>query len=340
MQQEQAFDPHEREAGMTTRRSTLQGMAAGAWSLAAGRVFAQDDRSPITILVGIGASMDFVGRLIAEQLHDALGRPAVVLAKLGAGQRIALAETKRSAPDGRTLLFSTSGPFAIYPNIYNRLDYDPVADFTPIAGVSSFDVAIATGPQTGAADMKALIGWARSRPAGDVVFGSAPGNGSLSHFVGISLGLATRIPMTHVAYKESGAGTIDLSTGRLPIMISGLNAFVEMHRAGKVRIVAVSGDARSPLVPEVPTLREAGVDLSSATSTGVFGPARMAPELVARLHGAIAPMLSRPAVLEKLAGQSMTPWPATPQQLAASLAEERQRFEALVRTSGYVREDA
>jgi tripartite-type tricarboxylate transporter receptor subunit TctC len=146
--------------------------------------------------------------------------------------------------------------------------------------------------------------------------------------------------MTHVPYKDSGVGIIDLAAGRLPIMITGLSPLVEMHKAGKIRILAVSGDVRSPLVPEVPTLREAGVNVSSTTSTGVFGPRGMPADMVRRYHDAIVPMLANAAIREKLAGQGMTPWPATGQQLAASLADERKRFEVLVRSSGYVKEDA
>jgi tripartite-type tricarboxylate transporter receptor subunit TctC len=134
---------------MSTRRSTLQGLAAGALSLAAGRAFSQDDKSPITILVGAASSMDFTARLVADHLREALGRPVIVVSKLGAGGRVALGELQRSAPDGHTLMFSTSSPFAIYPNIYNKLGYDPVTDFTPIAGVCWFDVGLATGPMTG-----------------------------------------------------------------------------------------------------------------------------------------------------------------------------------------------
>ncbi|HSH89546.1 MAG TPA: tripartite tricarboxylate transporter substrate-binding protein [Ramlibacter sp.] len=323
---------------MTTRRSTLQGLAAGAFSLATGTAFSQEQA--ITVLVGAASSMDFTARVIADQLREALGRPAVVVSKLGAGQRVALGECKRAAPDGRTLVFATSGPFAIYPHIYNKLDYDPVADFTPICGVSQFDVAIATGPMTGATNLKQLVDWQKARKTGDAVFGSAPGNGSLSHFVGISVGLTTGVQMTHVAYKDSGVGIIDLAAGRLPMMITGLSPLVEMHKAGKIKIMAVSGETRSPLVPEVPTLKEAGVNVSSTTSTGVFGPAKMPADVVKRYHDAIMPMLSNPAIKEKLAGQAMTVWPATPQQLAAALAEERKRFEGLVKASGYVREDA
>lgn len=323
---------------MTTRRTALRGLAAGAASALAGPLLAQDDKSAITVLVGAASSMDFTARLVAEQLREAMARPAIVLSKLGAGQRLALGECKRAAPDGRTLVFATSGPFSVYPFIYNKLDYDPVADFTPIAGISYFDVAIATGPMTGAPDLKQLMEWQRSQK--DPVFASAPGNGSLSHFVGISTSLATKVPMTHVPYKDSGVGIVDLAAGRLPMLITGLQPLIEMHKAGKIKLLAVSGDVRSPLVPEVPTLKETGVNVVSSTYTGVFGPAKMPPDLVKRLHDAITPMLSNPAVKEKLAQQAMTPWPASGQQLAGLLGDERKRFEALVKASGYQREDA
>lgn len=324
---------------MTTRRTALRGLAAGAATLVAGRGFAQDTQ-PITILVGAASSMDFTARVIADQMHAALNRPAVVLSKLGAGQRLALGECKRAAPDGRTLVFATSGPFAIYPHVYSKLDYDPVADFTPIIGVSKFDVAISTGSVTGATDLKQLIAWAKARKPGDAVFGSAPGNGSLSHFLGISIGLATNTKLVHVAYKDSGVGLIDLSAGRLPIMITGLQPQIQLHKAGKIKILAVSGDKRSPLVPEVPTLAEAGIPISSSTSTGVFGPAGMAPELVQRYHDAIAPMLSNPAIQEKLVAQAMTIWEVDGKGLAASIAQERQHFGQLAHASGFVKQDA
>ena len=324
---------------MTSRRSTLQGLAAGALSLATGAAWSQDDKSPITILVGAASSMDFTARLVAEQLREALGRPVVVVSKLGAGGRVALGELKRSAPDGRTLMFSTSSAFAIYPNIYNKLDYDPVADFTPIAGVSWFDVGVATGPMTGATDMKQLIAWQKAKAAG-AVYGDAPGAGSSSHFVGIAIAQATGVPMTAVHYKDSGVGIIDLASGRLPVLITGTSPLVEMHKNGKIRLLAVSGEQRSPLVPEVPTLREAGVNVAIQNSAGLYGPAKMPRELVEKIHAAVMPMLSNAAVREKLAGQGMAPSPMTGAQLAASLADERKRFEALVKASGYVREDA
>jgi tripartite-type tricarboxylate transporter receptor subunit TctC len=322
---------------MSTRRDTLHALAAGALAFGAGRAGAQDDKQAITVLVGAASSMDFAARVIAEQLQTSLGRTAIVLSRLGAGQRVALAEARRAQPDGRTLVFATSGPFAIYPHIYTKLDYDPDRDFTPIAGISKFDVALSTGPATGVADLKQLINWAKAQPD-KAVFGSAPGNGSLSHFLGISINLATGLTMTHIPYKDSGVGLVDLSSGRLPIMITGLSPQVELHKAGKIRLLAVSGDQRSPLVPDVPTLKEAGINLSSTTSTGLFGPAKMAPELVTRLHAALQPIFANTATLDKLAQQGMTPWQANGQQLAVALIEERKRFEGLVKASGIVPE--
>lgn len=320
---------------MTTRRSTLQGLAAGAAALAAPSVFAAEDRSPITLLVGAASTMDFTARMVGEHLHDTLGRTVIVVSKLGAGGRLALGDLKRAAPDGRTLMLSTSSPFAIYPNIYTRLDYDPVADFTPIAGVCWFDVSLATGPATGAADMKQLIAWARSKGS-DVVYGAAPGNGSSSHFAGIATALATGLKMNIVPYKDSAAGIGDVITGRLPIMITGTGAMSEMHRAGRLRIVGTSGSTRSPLLPDVPTLIESGVDANIVNSAGLYGPANLPREMVEKLHAALAPMFRKPEAMEKLSSQGMAPDFTTAAQLAETLARERKRFKALADASGYV----
>lgn len=324
---------------MIRRRSVL-GTLAGAAALAAPALRAQEDKSPISIVIGTGASIDVAARLVGEQIKEVMGRTAVVIQKFGAGQRIAVGEVRRAAPDGRTLLFCTNGPFSIYPNIYNKLDYNPVTDFTPVAGVSSFDVGIATGPATGATDLKQLVEWARTRNNGELLFASAPGNGSLSHFLGLSIGLATKLRATHVPYKDSGPGVLDLAEGRLPVMLTGTNSFVEMHKAGKVRLLAVSGEQRSPRLPDVPTLKEAGINLSSATTTGLFGPAHLPPEFARRVYEALVPLYASPVFRERLALQTMTVWPASGAQMAASLAEERKRFEALVRATGFPKEDA
>lgn len=318
------------------RRTVLHSIAAGAAVLGAPALRAQDT-SPITILVGAASSMDFTARLLAEHLKDALGRPVVVLSKLGAGGRLALNELKRAAPDGRTLMFSTSSLFAIYPHIYTKLDYDPVADFTPIAGVSLFDLGFATGPMTNAPDVKQLMAWAKAQrePA---VYGAAPGAGSSSHFLGIALAQATGLPLKPVHYKDSGVGVIDLASGRLPMLITGTSPLAVQHKAGKIKLVAVSGEKRSPLVPDVPTFREQGYDVVIENSAALYGPAKLPREFAERVHAAVMDMLAQPAALEKLASQGMAPKPMNAAQLSAWLAAERKRYEMLAKASGYVPE--
>lgn len=320
---------------MTTRRETLKRAAAMAVASIAGPALAQDDKSTVTVYVGASSSMDFCARLVAEQMREALDRPVITMSRLGAGQRLAMGEVKKAPPDGRSLVFVTNGPFAIYPHIYQKLDYDPDRDFTPIIGVSKFDVAIATGPQTGATTLKELIDWMRARKS-ETVYASAPGNGSFSHFVGIATSLTTGLPMEHVPYKDSGAGGLDLAAGRIPILITGLSSMTALHKSGKLRLLAISGAERSPLVPEVPTLREAGVNISRSTTTGVFGPAGMAPDLVERLRASIAPMLTNAVVVEKLGQYAMTMWPKTGREMAESIREERAYFGRLAKESGYV----
>lgn len=320
---------------MPNRRAALAhlgGIAAAACHFPA---LAQEDKSPIMLLVGASAGTDFTARLIADRLAEMIGRPVVVLSKLGAGQRVALNELRRSAPDGRTLMLVTSAPFSIYPHIYQKLDYDPLKDFTPIAGVSSFDVGIATGPATGAKNMAELVNWIKAHPA-QATFGSAPGTGSLSHFVGISLGLALGQQLTHVPYKQSGVGLLDVTTGRLPMMMTGLSGMIPLHKSGKLHVIASSGNTRSPLLPDVPTMMEAGVKVNTTSTVGIFGPAGMAPEVVAPLTKAIMAIAATPEYKEKLAIYGVAPKPSTPQDLMAVLKEENRQFATLVKASGYV----
>jgi tripartite-type tricarboxylate transporter receptor subunit TctC len=170
------------------------------------------------------------------------------------------------------------------------------------------------------------------------VYGAAPGAGSSSHFVGIALAQATNLPLKPVHYKDSGVGLIDLVSGRLPMLITGTSPLVEMHKAGRMKIVAVSGEKRSPLVPEVPTLREAGLNVAIQNSAALYAPAKMPREMVDRIYNAVMPMLAKADVQEKLATQGMVPFPMTGTQLAAWLAGERKRYELLAKESGYVPE--
>jgi tripartite-type tricarboxylate transporter receptor subunit TctC len=189
-------------------------------------------------------------------------------------------------------------------------------------------------PATG---VRQLIDWARGQGAG-AIYGNAPGAGSSSHFVGIALAQATGVPLKPVHYKDSGVGVVDLSSGRLPMLITGTSPLAVQHKAGKLRLVAVSGQKRSSLAPEVPTFKEQGYEVVIENSAALYGPAGLPRAIVDRVHAALMPMLSQPAALEKLAGQGMAPQPMNGGELAAWLAAERRRYEQLTKASGYVPE--
>jgi tripartite-type tricarboxylate transporter receptor subunit TctC len=321
---------------MFSRRQTLFQLASAAAYCGIPAVYAQD-ASPIKLLVGATGGMDFTARLIAEKLKEKIGRPVVVMPKLGAGQRVALGELQHSAPDGKTIMLVTSSLFSLYPHIFSKLDYDPIKDFTPIAGVSTFDVGIATGPATGAKNMAELVRWIKTNPK-QAIYGSAPGTGSLAHFAGISMALAIDASMTHVPYKDSSVGLLDTSTGRLPMMMTGLSSMIELHKAGKIRILASSGNTRSPLLPEVPTMMQSGVKVESSSNAGIFGPAHLPAELVRPLTAALMEIASTPEFREKLAPFSVFPKPLIPQELMKVIDAEHKQFAVLVKSSGYTAE--
>ena len=325
---------------MADRRFLIKTVLAGMGAaVGANRVAAQDPAAgTISVFIGASSSMDFTGRAIAEHLRQKLDRSVVPVLKLGAGQRVAMGEVRRAAPDGRSIVFVTTGPFAIYPHVYSKLDYDPDADFTPIIGFSKFDVALAVPPDSGIRSVAELVDWARKQPP-DTVYASAPGNGSFSHFVGMALAQAAGLKLAHVAYKDSGAGMIDLSGGRIPILITGLSGFIPMHRQGKLRVLAVSGATRSPLLPDVPTLKESGINVSASTNTGVFGPAKMPPDLVNRLYEAILPMTKDAALIARLREMGVEMAPRTGVELRAEIQRERAYFGRLARDAGLKPQD-
>ena len=236
-------------------------------------------------------------------------------------------------------MVSTSSPFTIYPNIYTKLEYDPVADFTPIAGLCWFDVGLAAAPSTGLNDVKSVVAWAKTKGP-EALYGAAPGNGSASHFAGIGMSLAGGLSLTAVPYKDSAIGITDLVAGRLPLLITGTGALTEMHKAGRLKLLATTGTSRTPLVNDVPTFKETGLDVVVVNSVGLFGPRRMPAELITRLNAAMQQMLGREDLRSKLLSMGMTPSPMSPEQLSGALADDRRHFERLVKQSGYVPETA
>jgi tripartite-type tricarboxylate transporter receptor subunit TctC len=324
---------------MSSRRVIIKGL--GAAVLGAGAPFARSQSNqPIRMLVGLpaGTSTDFTARLVAEKLQAQIGRNIVIENKAGAGQRLAMGELRRTAPDGNTLLLATSGPFSIFPHIYKKLDYDPFKDFTPIAAIAVFDVGISTGPATGAKTMPELISWIRAQK-GKASYGS-PGNGTLSHFVGIALSLGLNEHMTHVPYKDSNVAVLDVAAGRLPMHITGMSTTIELHKAGRIHIVATSGERRSPVLPDLPTLKENGINVSGTATIGIFGPAGMPAPMVAGIESSFLKSFHGADIAPRLAVHGILPQPAGAVEFTQSLHDEDARVAHLAKVSGYVPADS
>ncbi len=319
---------------MISRRSLIAALAAAAClnPLAAP---AQGSGNTVRLLVGYpaGGSFDVVARALAEKLRPFLAQGVIVENRPGAGTLLAVRELKRARPDGQTLLVGTSGPFTIYPHIYSNLDYDPVKDFTPVARMLTFDMVIAVGPKIAAASIQQFVAWAKANPK-QADFGT-PGPGTLPHFIGIMLGKAIGVPFNHITYKGGAPALTDLLGGQIPIVIDTPLGFMEAHKAGKVRVVASSGLHRLSALPEVPTLKESGIDLVAQQTLGVYGPGNMRSDLVKRLNAAVVQAVKSPDIQARLAGYAMTPAPSTAQEAAAEQAELLKFWESPIKASGF-----
>ncbi len=222
--------------------------AAGMASLPA---MAQDG-ALMRIVVGFspGGSVDAVARLLAERLKEPLGMNVIVENKPGATGRVALGEVQRARPDGRTLVLAAGGAMVIFPWLYpTNLGYDPVKDFTPVSRVTSLGFVISVGPAVPVTDLKGLIAWARANP-GKAMYATS-GAGSVPHFSGLLLAQTLGLELTHVAYKGGPQAEQELIGGHVPMMIdSPTSTTIDLHRSGKLRILAVTGKTRLPAVPD------------------------------------------------------------------------------------------
>lgn len=314
------------------RRSLVLGAAAASvaspWALA-------QDKPPIRILVGFppGGSADTVARLIADKLRTTLGQNAVVDNKPGAAGRVALGELKRAAPDGQTLALAPSGAFVILPWVYKNVGYDPVKDFTPVARAATFDFAVTAGPAAPAGDLKAILAWMKTNP-GKANIGN-PGAGTVPHFTGVLLGQGSGVDITQVAYKGGAPLVNDMLGGQMPMMVDTPLETIEHHRAGKLRIVAVTGEARLKALPDVPTLKEQGINVAADAYFGVYGPPGMSAELSARISRAVGDALRQPDVQDRMFALGLNPSPSSPDELAVTQAAHYKRWEAPIKASGF-----
>jgi tripartite-type tricarboxylate transporter receptor subunit TctC len=291
---------------------------------------------PVRIIVGFapGGTADIIARVVAEKMSGTLGQPVIVENRPGAIGRIAADAVKAAAPDGTTLMVQPIGPMAVVPHVYKDITYDPLKDFTPVAIGATFQFAIAAGPMSGAKTWAEFAAWAKANPtkAGYATSGA----GSLPHFFGVLLGRGIGVEMVHVPYKGSAAYTNDLLGGQVATAVDAIADLTELHRAGKVKILASSGAARSTALPDVPTFNELGVKGVEAMGWfGFFAPAKTPKPIVDALNSAINKALQSPDVAAKLSGLGMDPATGTPEQFAKILADDYNKWGPIVKASGF-----
>jgi tripartite-type tricarboxylate transporter receptor subunit TctC len=296
---------------------------------------AQVDK-PVRILVGFapGGSADVAARMLAERMAIDLKQPVVVENKPGAGGRIA-AEALKSAPaDGSTLMLAPIVVPVLAPLVFSRLPYNPATDFAPVAHVANFQFGLSVNAAHPARSLKDLVDWYKANPA-QANYGS-PAPGSLPHFFGVMIASGTGVDLVHVPFNGGGPLMNALVGNQVTAGIDTLVDQIEMHRAGKTRILATSAATRSPLLPDVPTFGESGFRSVEGTSWfAVFAPARTPPATTAQLNEAINRALAAPELRERFARLGLEPTGGSAADLAAIMKRDTERWAPVVTASGF-----
>jgi tripartite-type tricarboxylate transporter receptor subunit TctC len=310
------------------------GLLVAAGIALASSAHAQSNTIRIIFPFAPGGSGDATVRLLADKLQQSLGRTVLVENRTGGAGRIGVNAVKNATPDGTTLLFTPFAAVTIYPYAYRSLDYDPFTDLTPISQICSYDFGIAVGPDSPVKTPSELVAWLKANPA-KAQFGS-PGAGALPHFFGLMFGRAAGVEMTHIAYKGTAPSIADLLGGQIPMVTSTTSEFVELHRAGKIRVIATSDTERMPQLPDVPTFRESGFDIVGTGWYAMFAPARTPADVVDVINKALRSALALPELRERIAGYGLKPTGTSPAELATIQRADADKWAPIVKASGFV----
>jgi tripartite-type tricarboxylate transporter receptor subunit TctC len=321
------------------RRHLLQALAAvpaamlaGPWTAAEAQ--ADYPSKPIRMLVpfGAGSTPDVFARTVSDHAARTLGQPIVMENRAGAGGNLATNLIAKAAPDGYTIGVSITGPLVNNTLIYDNLPYDPFKDLQPITfGVHQANV-IAVSPSLGVSNLRELMDLLRRNP-GKYNYASV-GVGTLSQLSIEAIKALTNSFVVQVPYASSPAAVMSVLQGDTHILSLAPLAVMPQVQAGKLTAVAVSTARRLPQLPQLPTLREAGIPLDGSAWIGIVGPAGMPAPVVAKLNQAFVAAMRDPAVLEKLRAQYMEPEPGTPEQFAAYMRAERAKWGPVIKRAG------
>ncbi|KAA0181626.1 ABC transporter substrate-binding protein [Cupriavidus gilardii] len=307
--------------------------AAGAPAALAQKIEKID--GPLRFVVGYapGGASDRAARIVGQALQAKYGVTVVVENKAGAGGRLAAQQVRHAGPADNVLMLGNPAVMTVAPLVFKDTSYDPDTDFVPVSQVSSYDFAVITGPQVPVREMSHLVAWLKANP-GKAFFG-VPATGSLPHFFALMLAERAGVKGDVVGYKGSAPLATDMLGGQVPVGVDTLDAVLSLHQSGKLKILAVSGKTRSSFAKDIPTLKEAGIDLAADGWNAFFAPKSMPPEKVKALSAAIHSVMSDAAVQQRFVAANMQPVASTQQQTADMLKAYNAQWQPVVKRSGF-----
>src|SRR5262245_4294927 len=312
---------------------TLAAAALTAILLAPFGAAAQFPGKPIRVVVPFpaGSSTDTVTRILANSVSQAVGQPLIVENKAGADGAIAASEVARAPADGYTLLMATNSPMSAVPALKKNPPYDPVADFTPVTDVGRYTFFIVIHPSVPAKTLAEVIDYARANP-GKVNYATGNTTGIVSTAFFAS---QAKVEMVHVPYKGEPQAVTDLVAGRVQLMFCSSSTSMPHIREGKLRALVTTLPKRSSLLPDVPTIAEAGMPQFSITSwAGLFGPAKMPRDVVERLNREFGAAMARSDVQAAMERQAFALTPSSPEQLAVFVKEQMESYRRTLQAAG------
>ncbi|SDP61097.1 Tripartite-type tricarboxylate transporter, receptor component TctC [Rhodoferax sp. OV413] len=301
---------------------------------------AQGNNFRIIVGFAAGAGADAIARKLADKLRESLEAPVIVENVPGVSGRLAATQVKQAAPNGRTMLLAPSTTITIVPNLFpNDRRYDPVRDFIPVTGIATVPLGFVVGPAAKGTTLAEYVRWAKSDPKNATY--ASPGAGSGAHFMGAMFAKAAGLEMAHVPYKGAAPAQQDLLAGQVPAYAGIIGRFViDQHKAGRIKVLAMSQPQRSPYLPDVPTFSEAGFSSVVASEwTGLFLPAKTPTDIVDNLHQKVVAALQQPDLRKLLADGGQEPIANSRTDFAAQIGAELTAWGPVIRASGFKLEE-
>ena len=290
---------------------------------------------PIRIIVPFpaGGTADIMARVVGQKMTETWGQQVLIDNRSGAGGNIAADLAARSAPDGYTLFLCTVGTHAVHQTLYEKLSFDPIKDFSAVAYIAGVPNVVVVHPSIPVTSVKELIGFIKARP-GRINFGSS-GTGSSVHMSGEMLKVMAGLDMTHIPYKGNPQAVTDLMAGQIELMITNMPSVIPYIQSGRLRALAVTTKARSPALPDLPTMEEAGLPgYESSAWFGLVSPAAVPRDIVSKLNAEVMRIVGLEDVKRNLASQGAYPLVMTPDEFGAFMKTETAKWAKIVKASG------